>query len=114
MGINQTSPTFRTFTVKPRLGSANWTVDSATLKVPTLRGHIEVSANHSMTQVKVPCNTIATLCVQHFEADAATASQRVVLLDGQRILNAELDGRHLCVQEVGCGSGGEPRVLSLA
>ena len=34
MGIRQTSPTFATFTVKPRLGS----MASAAIKVPTLRG----------------------------------------------------------------------------
>lgn len=111
MGIHQTSPGFATFTVRPKLGS----LTSASITLPTLRGHINVSAKPQAVQVGVPCNTAATLCLPRSANDAAlfTPENSLLLLDGAEVM-AVADGGHLCAQQpVGCGAAGAPRQLSV-
>ena len=112
MGIQQTSPGFSTFTVRPRLGS----MANASIKVPTLRGPVEVEANTTHTLVGVPCNTVAMLCVRHDagSAEAARAIPLRLLLDGVAVATPKFEHHHLCAGNVGCGVGGAARVLTLA
>lgn len=109
MGIMQTSPTFATFTVKPRLGS----MSHAAIKVPTLRGHIEAGVNATHTVVSVPCNTAASLCVRH-EVGVEAAYGLTLLLDGAAVATPTVEPYHLCAENVGCGAGGKARVVTLA
>lgn len=107
MGLKQTSPTFATFDVKPRLGG----VTSASVKVPTARGFIVINATKLSTEVAVPCNTFASVC-----ALVPPPEERIGLrlaLDGVAVVadSVRADGHHLCVDRLGCGAAGRARHL---
>ena len=107
MGVHQTAPGWASFTVKPKLGG----LSHANAVVPTIRGYINVSAKPSALEVRVPCNSVATLCLPRTAHDTAPRKTRL-LLDGVEIPSAT-HGGHLCgVHGVGCGAGGAPRRLS--
>jgi hypothetical protein len=96
------------FSVKPRLGG----VERASVKVPTVRGfiHINATARGAAVAVGVPCNARATLCA----LAPAGAAVGHLALDGE-VLTADafrLDGRHGCVDGLGCGAAGRPRTLA--
>ena len=115
LGVVQTEPAFASFTVKPRIGSMAF----ASGRVPTLMGYVEVAANRTHTEVAVPCNTAAKVCVLHREPSAEAAEARTVLLDGVAVLphgkhGVEVDRLHVCVAGVGCGAAGATRSLTLA
>jgi hypothetical protein len=104
-GVHQTSPGFETFTVMPQIHN----LSSIDVKVPTLRGHIQVSAKPSALSVSVPCNTLATLCLPLSSAPEVVDG---LLLDGAEVQSRRI-GNAWCVQNaVSCGAGGKARVLS--
>jgi len=109
MGVQQTSAGWATFTVKPKLGG----LTHASLLVPTIRGHINVTAAVGKVAVHVPCNSIAVLCLPRSAHDRAFYTPRStrLLLDGAEV-SSEVRGGHLCASRaLGCGKGGEPRQL---
>ena len=124
MGVKQTAPTWSTFTVRPRLATLQW----ANVTVPTIRGPLVVAATPTMLSVRVPCNTAATLCVQHAYGEelptlfASSASSRtdagvpapalMLVMDGAEVA-ATRSAHHLCtVEPVGCAVDGVMRSLS--
>ena len=121
MGIRQTAPGFATFTVSPTLGR----LQNATIKLPTLRGPIAVTARPGVVEVAVPCNTRATLCVPGPDpangarargrgrgaAEAGGGPGRSLFLDGAAVDAAWVGGRLCTAEAVGCGRAGQPRVL---
>jgi hypothetical protein len=100
------------------------------VRVPTVRGFIEINATAfgATVEVGLPCNTLATLCAvlpssAHGVAASNAAQQTAapsphnphrLLLDGVPVLASrlQLSERHACVTSVGCGANGQPRVLS--
>ena len=110
MGVHVTGPGWTTFTVMPKLAS----LEHASVTVPTLRGFIEVDATPSRVQVRVPCNTAATLCLPRSDTESPvfTVANTQLMLDGVEI-EAIDKGEHLCVaQPVGCGEDGAKRRLT--
>jgi len=108
MGVHVTAPGWATFTVMPKLAS----LEHASVTVPTLRGFIEVDATPSEIQVRIPCNTAATLCLPRSESAIFTVANTQLMLDGLEI-EAVDQGEHLCVaQQVGCGKDGAKRRLT--
>jgi len=111
MGIHQTSPAWKTFTVKPKMGS----LTSASIKVPTIRGFITVTAKAGESvEVEVPCGSQATLCFPRSSLDAdsypTTLNSRLILDDLE--VPAFDEGGHLCTRQwVGCGASGSSRRL---
>ena len=106
MGVTQTAPAWAAFTVKPRLGG----VAAAALTLPTLRGPIHVNASAGATAVRAPCGTLALLCAPLPRAGGAVR----VLLDGEDVTGrAALSPFHACVEGVGCGAAGAPRVVEV-
>ena len=99
MGLSQTAPAYKAFTVKPRLGG----VKSASVKVPTPHGAIWINATAAgeAVAVSVPCNTRASLC-----AIVPEKSTLRLALDGEVLLSdaVRMDGKHACVDEIGCGA----------
>lgn len=109
MGVQQTSPSFATFTLKTKLGS----LAHAAITVPTIRGFITVSATPSAVNVSVPCNVAATLCAPRSAADAGLflPATHALHLDGAEA-PAVASGGHLCLATpVGCGAAGAARTL---
>lgn len=119
LGVEQTAPAFANFTVKPRIGA----MERAAGRVPTLMGYIDVAANKTHTDAAVPCNTVAKICVLHRAPSIAAAQAQRVVLDGKVITPetiigqttytyaVEVDKLHVCVANVGCGSGGKVRLV---
>ena len=110
MGLAQTAPAYKSFTVKPRLGG----VESASVKVPTPHGYIWINATTQgeRVSVSVPCNTRASLCAL---VPAGGGGGRRLALDGEVLLGdgmVRMDGQHACVDQLGCGAGGAARSLS--
>jgi hypothetical protein len=130
MGIHQTTATWATFTVRPRLAQLQF----ANVTVPTIRGPIVVAARPNWLSVAVPCNTQATLCVFRGgragavgtgggkqgraaaeERGSSSKKQRktgaVLLLDGMEV-EATAHEFHLCsAAPVSCAP--TPRVVSI-
>lgn len=109
MGLQQTAPTFASFTVKPKLGS----LSHANITVPTIRGFIEVSAGPGWLNVNVPCNSVASLCLPRTSLDHPNlhSSSTTLLLDFKPV-DSDVVGGQLCVREpVGCGTLGSARIL---
>jgi hypothetical protein len=107
MGVHVTAPGWATFTVKPKLGS----LKDAAVKVPTLRGFIDVVAKPSVVEVGVPCNTAATLCLPRSAQDTVLfrVANTKLMLDDVEVKAVE-QGEHLCVaQPVSCGKDGAKR-----
>jgi len=108
----------------------------ANITVPTIRGPIVVAATPTTLMVEVPCNTFATLCVQHlYGGDAGavgagsgdvsgvasgvvgggglTMPPLVLVMDGEKVPAAAATAHHLCTaQPVGCGVHGAARTLT--
>ena len=107
MGLSQTAPAYKEFTVKPRLGE----VKSASVKVSTPHGYIWINATSAgeTVAVSVPCNTRASLC-----AVVPEESTLRLALDGEVLVSdaVRMDGNHACVDAVGCGAGGAARSLN--
>lgn len=107
LGVQQTAPTYASFTVRPRLTTA---LSFANLKIPTPRGPIIVNATSQGSYLKthVPCGSLATLCIQQ-PPNFTTAF--TVHLDGHPVDPSlvQVEPRHVCVREVGCGPA--PREL---
>jgi alpha-L-rhamnosidase len=59
VGLQQTAPGYKTFTVKPRLGG----LASLSVKIPTPHGALWVNATADSLGVAVPCNSRASLCL---------------------------------------------------
>ena len=113
MGIHQTSPGWGSFTMKPKLGS----LTHATITVPTLTGYITATATPTTLKVEVPCNSAAKLCLPRSTKDTAqrlldqTPLHTALRIDGDDV-QSFVEGGHLCTSvPVGCGAGGEGRVL---
>ena len=100
LGVAQTAPAWRNFTVKPKLGNLTF----ANGVVPTVAGPVAVNATPAATAVVVPPNSRATVCV----ANAAR-----VLLDGVAV-DAVASGAHACAVGVGSGRRGAARVVAAA
>jgi hypothetical protein len=113
MGVTQTAPAWAAFTVKPRLGG----VAAAALTLPTLRGPIHVNASAGATAVRAPCGTLALLCAPLPRAGGGGGGgggALRVLLDGEDVTGrAALSPFHACVEGVGCGAAGAPRVVEV-
>ena len=111
MGVQQTAPGFQQFIVKPKLGG----LTRANITVPTIRGHIHVSASPGLVEVAVPCNTAATLCIPRAASDKLryTPETHRLLLDGNEVAASPTAGGHLCTAgPVGCGANGAARALT--
>ena len=112
LGIEQTAPGYRTFTVRPRLGS----LLHATLQLPTLHGFINVTATPGSVSLAVPCNTAARACLLLSPATASPSGSALpprLELDGVAV-PAVQEGRHLCAEApVGCAAPGKTRVLQM-
>lgn len=110
MGVHQTSPTYATFTVKPKLGG----LKHGAITVPTLRGYINVTAGPGSVDVEVPCNSAATLCLPRSASDNGILyhpDTHTLMLDGVKV-DAVASGKHLCAAApLGCGVGGVARSL---
>ena len=109
MGVHQTSPSFASFTLKPKLGS----LTRAAITVPTIRGFISVSAGPGAVNVTVPCNVMATVCAPRTSHDGVvfTPLTHALHLDGTE-MSAVASGGHLCLDApIGCGIAGSPRQL---
>ena len=114
MGIKQTAPAWRSFTVKPKLG----TLTHAAIVVPTISGYINVTATPTTLAVNVPCNTAARLCVPRSQMDtvkrgaALNVPVSTVLVLDDVVVDSIFEGGHLCTRAlVGCGAYGVRRVL---
>ena len=104
LGVQPTSPGYRSFTVKPRLGS----LKRLALKLPTLYGYINVTATPARLALQVPCNSRARACLL-----ASVAEAPVVLVDGVAADHVR-EGLHVCaVAPLGCGVAGTARILEL-
>ena len=115
VGLQQTAPGYKTFTVKPRLGG----LANLSVKIPTPHGALWVNATGNSLGVAVPCNSQASLCLPTAAAGVGgeEGRRRRLALDGvvvaaERVAMAE-GGTHACVM-VGCGAVGEPRRLTWA
>ena len=113
VGVTPTSPEYATFKIKPRLGgaAAKGGLRRVSLLVPTLRGPIAVNVSvaadgksHYTVSATISCSTWASVCVPQEAGPELT-------LDGKPAL-AVKDGRHMCVEHVGCGAGGAARVVA--
>lgn len=104
-GVHQTAPGFESFTVMPRLHN----LTSLEVKVPTLRGHIVLSATPSALSVSVPCNALATLCLP---LGSTAAEVQGLLLDGAEVQSHRVGKAWCATEAVSCGSGGKPRSLT--
>lgn len=111
VGVQRTSPGYFSFKVKPRLGGDKKGLDNISLRMPSLAGFIDINVTASpfRLEAQVPCNTRASLCVPMNSAPSGTSSLK---LDGSDA-KAVQDGRHLCVQDVGCGANGASRVVEV-
>ena len=114
MGIKQTAPAWRSFTVKPKLG----TLAHAAIVVPTISGYINVTATPTTLAVNVPCNTVARLCLPRSQMDSArrgvvlSVPVSMVLMLDDVVVDSSVEGGHLCTRElVGCGANGDSRVI---
>ena len=114
MGIRPLTATYRSFEVKPQLGSGDF---SANLTFPTIRGFVIVrtqqvaaaaAASKSMRiALSFPANMVARVCARSWDsADKGTT----LTLDGKAVQSPERDGQYLC-----CGVGsGNHTVVSAA
>ena len=114
MGIKQTAPAWRSFTVKPKLG----TLTHASIVVPTISGHINVTATPTTLAVNVPCNTAARLCFPRSQQDTVrrgavpTVPVSTALALDDVVVDSIFEGGHVCTRAlVGCGANGRPRVI---
>jgi len=110
MGVHQTSAGWGSFQVKPKLGG----LTHASVTIPTIRGHINVSATPGALSVHLPCNSRAALCLPRTAQDEGLLSPQstVLLLDGEET-HAVMSGGHLCASRVvGCGAAGAARRLT--
>ena len=112
IGLRQTGEAFSTFEVKPKLGNLSF----VHIRVPTIRGHIEVNASTTESggsvSVTIPCNSLATLCVPHGLGRKSADAAPLLSLDGAAI-KGKVDGNHLCVPNyLGCAADAAARVLS--
>ena len=106
VGVTPTSPEYATFKIKPRLGggASKGGLQRVSLTMPTLRGKIKVNisvaadgkSNYTVS-ASISCNTWASVCVPQEAGSTLT-------LDGKPA-PAVKDGRHWCVEQVGCGAG---------
>jgi hypothetical protein len=104
-GIHVTEPGWAAFIVKPKLGP----LQTITIRTPTIRGYINVTATPLALDVAVPCNARATLCAPRSASDggALTAATHALLLNGEEVDAPLESGGHLCLPaEVGCGAAG--------
>jgi hypothetical protein len=120
VGLRQTAPAYATFEVRPRLGG----LQHVEVTVPSPYGPIRVNATPGLTEVTVPCNTLASLCI----ATPSLGGQEQVLptpagtgaaalhLDGEAVSAEQIfiESRHACIHRVGCGVDGTPRRLGWA
>lgn len=107
MGIRQTAPAFKSFTVMPKLGR----LAHASLLLPTLMGFVNASATPQTLEVQVPCGCRARLCLPRSAKPQLPRGARL-LLDGREEASEWRKG-HLCLaRELGCGVSGAARRLS--
>jgi hypothetical protein len=113
VGVTPTSAEYATWKIKPRLGggTAKGGLQRVSLLMPTLRGPIAVNVSvaadgksHYTVSAAISCNTWGSVCVPQEAGSKLT-------LDGKPVTSVK-DGRHLCVQQVGCGAGGAARVVT--
>ena len=110
MGLRAVAPAWAAFLVAPRLGG----MANASLRIPTLRGPIAVAANGSATVLAAPCGTRALLCLAPAPLPPGGLPALALALDGEDVTARALlfPPWHACVQDVGCGAAGAPRVLT--
>jgi hypothetical protein len=117
MGVHQLEPAWASFLVAPKLGS----LANATIRVPTIRGFINVTAAPAAVDVQVPCNSVATLCAPRSAADGVaaappSAATHALFLDGveQRDADFARVPGHACVARgLGCAGSGRAWELRL-
>lgn len=109
LGVHQTSPGYSSFTIRPKLGP----LQHAELTVPTLRGHIRVTAQPGAVDVDVPCSTLATICLPRSSDDtsAMNAKTTTLLLDGIETASVHSAGHICAASPVSCGAEGAVRKL---
>ncbi|HHW00647.1 MAG TPA: family 78 glycoside hydrolase catalytic domain, partial [Clostridiaceae bacterium] len=97
-GIVPIEPAFRTFQIKPQIGSLSY----ANIKVPTIRGYIEVNASqdsgHFAMTVNIPVNTKAQVYVPVSDEGRAYVS-----MDG-KVVKGTLEGKYVRIDNVGSGT----------
>ena len=105
IGLTQHAPAWSEFAVVPRLSNISY----ANIAVPTMRGTIEINVTRAPPRlsVRVPCSTLATLCLQ---LPPNPTTHRALHVDGVKV-SATTTAHHVCADEpLACKVA--PRVLT--
>lgn len=97
MGIEPVSPAFETFRIKPQPSS----LENASIKMPTIRGEIEVSFTNKPDNFKlsarIPCNTQADIYLP------AKGKVKTVVMNGREMQKLKQANGYLVFENVGSG-----------
>lgn len=97
MGIEPVSPAFETFRIKPQPSS----LENASIKMPTIRGEIEVSFTNRPDNFKlsarIPCNTEADIYLP------AKGKVKMVVMNGQEVQKLKQADGYVVFENVGSG-----------
>lgn len=97
MGIEPVSPAFETFRIKPQPSS----LENASIKMPTIRGEIEVSftnrPDNFKLSVRIPCNTEADIYLP------AKGKVKMVVMNGQEVQKLKQADGYVVFENVGSG-----------
>lgn len=97
MGIEPVSPAFETFRIKPQPSS----LENASIKMPTIRGEIEVSFTNRPDNFKlsarIPCNTEADIYLP------AKDKVKIVVMNGQEVQKLKQADGYVVFENVGSG-----------
>lgn len=97
MGIEPVSPAFETFRIKPQPSS----LENASIKMPTIRGEIEVSftnrPDNFKLSVRIPCNTEADIYLP------AKGKVKMVVMNGREMQKLKQANGYLVFENVGSG-----------
>ena len=105
MGIQPTSPGFKTFSFQPQPGN----VSRASITVPTLSGFIRATLEQNVGKgmrvtLAAPASTLASVCLPKYQLAGAQ-----LVVDGVATAG-RAQGNYVCVDDV--GSKAVPRVIS--
>lgn len=97
MGIEPLSPAFETFRIKPQPS----TLESASIKMPTIRGEIEVSFINKPASfellARIPSNTLAEIYLP------VRKKVKSVVMNGERIQKLKQVNGYILLEDVGSG-----------
>lgn len=97
MGIEPISPAFEIFRIKPQPAS----LEEASIKMPTIRGEIEVSFANKPDKfelfTRIPCNTRADIYLP------VKGKVRSVMVNGQKIQKVKLIDGYVIFKDMGSG-----------